>query len=59
VQLLTIDGLLSHKQREHRDYLPDLNFKKAKTEASGAEDVTLKSSGDFKIGVGKIITSVF
>ena len=38
VQLLTIEGLLSGKQRaEHPDYLPDLNFKKAKTEASGEQ----------------------
>ncbi len=35
VQLLTIDGLLSHKQRaEHPDYPPDLKFKNTKTEAS-------------------------
>jgi len=33
VQLLTIEGLLSQKQRdEHPDYEPDLNFKKAKEE---------------------------
>src|SRR5258706_8296192 len=38
VQLLTIDGLLRNKQRaEHPDYLPDLNFKKAKTEAHGKQ----------------------
>ena len=38
VQLLTIEGLLSKKQRaEHPDYEPDLNFKKAKTEASGEQ----------------------
>ena len=42
VQLLTIDGLLSHKQRaEHPDYLPDLNFKKAKTEATGEQKTLL------------------
>ncbi len=35
VQLLTIEGLLEKKQRaEHPDYLPNLNFKKAKTAAS-------------------------
>jgi len=34
VQLLTIDGLLSGTARaEHPDYEPDLNFKKAKSEA--------------------------
>ena len=33
-----IDGRLDGKQRaEHPDYLPDLNFKKAKTEASGEQ----------------------
>jgi len=38
VQLLTIEGLLSGKQRaEHPDHQPDLNFKKAKTEASAAQ----------------------
>jgi hypothetical protein len=38
VQLLTIEGLLSKKQRaEHPDYEPDLNFKKAKTEANAAQ----------------------
>ena len=38
VQLLTIDGLLSGKQRaEHPDYAPDLNFKKARTESSGQQ----------------------
>jgi hypothetical protein len=35
VQLLTIDGLLSGKQRaEHPDQQPDLNFKKAKAESN-------------------------
>ena len=34
LQLLTIEGLLSGKQRaEHPDHVPDLNFKKAKAEA--------------------------
>jgi hypothetical protein len=38
VQLLTIEGLLSKKQRaEHPDYEPDLNFKKARTEANAAQ----------------------
>jgi DNA modification methylase len=38
VQLLTIEGLLSGKQRaEHPDHQPDLNFKKAKTEAIGEQ----------------------
>lgn len=38
VQLLTIEGLLSKTHRaEHPDYEPDLNFKKAKTEASAAQ----------------------
>ena len=38
VQLLTIEGLLAGKQRaEHPDYLPDINFKKAKTEATGEQ----------------------
>lgn len=38
VQLLTIEGLLSKKQRaKHPDYEPDLNFKKAKTEANAAQ----------------------
>lgn len=33
VQLLTIEGLLTHTQRaEHPDHMPDLNFKKAKRE---------------------------
>ena len=36
VQLLTIAALLDHTARaEHPDYEPDLNFKKAKTEAHG------------------------
>jgi hypothetical protein len=34
--LLTIAGLLAKTQRaEHPDYEPDLNFKKARTEAHG------------------------
>jgi adenine specific DNA methylase Mod len=38
VQLLTIEGLLSGKQRaEHPDHQPDLNFKKAKAEAIGEQ----------------------
>ncbi|KAF0177405.1 MAG: DNA methylase N-4/N-6 [Limisphaerales bacterium] len=38
VQLLTIESLLSGKQRaEHPDYAPDLNFKKAKVEATGEQ----------------------
>ena len=38
VQMLTIEGLLSGKARpEHPDYEPDLNFKKAKTEAHGQQ----------------------
>ena len=38
VQLLTIEGLLAKTQRaEHPDYEPDLNFKKAKAEASGEQ----------------------
>jgi hypothetical protein len=38
VQLLTIEGLLSGKQRaEHLDHQPDLNFKKAKTEADAQQ----------------------
>lgn len=42
VQLLTIEGLLSGKQRaEHPDYEPDLNFKKAKAEASGEQKTLL------------------
>ena len=39
VQLLTIKDLLEGKARaEHPDYEPDLNFKKAKTEASGKQN---------------------
>jgi hypothetical protein len=38
VQLLTIADLLSGQARaEHPDYEPDLNFKKAKTEAHGKQ----------------------
>ena len=38
VQLLTIEGLLSGKQRaEHPDHQPDLNFKRAKLEAHGKQ----------------------
>ena len=38
VQLLTIEGLLSGKQRaEHPDHAPDLNFKKAKAESNTAQ----------------------
>jgi hypothetical protein len=38
VQLLTIEGLLSGTQRaEHPDHQPDLNFKKARTEAHGKQ----------------------
>ena len=38
VQLLTIGDLLEGKTRaEHPDHAPDLNFKKAKTEASGKQ----------------------
>ncbi len=38
VQLLTITGLLAGTQRAaHPDYEPDLNFKKAKAEASGGQ----------------------
>ena len=38
IQLLTIEGLLSgHQRPEHPDYEPDLNFKKAKTEAHGEQ----------------------
>lgn len=38
VQLLTIEGLLSGKQRaEHPDHQPDLNFKKAKQEANAKQ----------------------
>lgn len=42
VQLLTIHGLLSGAQRpEHPDYEPDLNFTKAKPEATGAQQALL------------------
>ena len=38
IQLLTIEGLLSGKQRaEHPDHAPDLNFKKAKAESNAAQ----------------------
>ncbi len=38
LQILTIAGLLDKTQRaEHPDYEPDLNFKKAKTEAHGEQ----------------------
>jgi hypothetical protein len=38
VQLLTIEGLLSGKQRaEHPDHAPDLNFKKARAESNAAQ----------------------
>jgi hypothetical protein len=38
LQLLTIDGLLSGKQRaQHPDYLPDMNFKKATKEANAQQ----------------------
>jgi len=38
IQILTIAGLLSKTQRaEHPDYEPDLNFKKAKSEASSEQ----------------------
>ena len=38
VQWLTIEGLLSGMQRaEHPDYEPDLNFKKASTEADATQ----------------------
>jgi hypothetical protein len=38
LQLLTIEGLLSGKQRaEHPDHQPDLNFKKAKAESNAAQ----------------------
>ncbi len=38
VQLLTIEGLLSGKQRaEHPDQQPDMNFKKAKAESNAAQ----------------------
>ena len=39
VQLLTIEALLSQKQRaEHPDYEPDLNFKKAQQEGNAAQE---------------------
>ncbi len=39
VQLLTIEGLLSGKERaEHPDYVPDVNFKKAKREPEEASE---------------------
>ena len=39
VQLLTIDGLLSKRQRaENQDYEPDLNFKKPKGEATTKQE---------------------
>jgi site-specific DNA-methyltransferase (adenine-specific) len=42
VQLLTIEGLLSGKQRaEHPDHQPDLNFKKAKAEAHGKQEILI------------------
>ena len=38
MQLLTIESLLAKTHRaEHPDYEPDLNFKKAKIEASGEQ----------------------
>ena len=38
LQLLTIESLLAGTARpEHPDYEPDLNFKKAKAEASGEQ----------------------
>ena len=48
VQLLTIDGLLSGKQRaEHPDHQPDLNFKRAKTgSVREAEGIALKIARD-------------
>ncbi len=40
VQLLTIEGLLSGTMRaEHPDYVPDLNFKKAKRESLDRQDL--------------------
>jgi site-specific DNA-methyltransferase (adenine-specific) len=40
VQLLTIEGLLNKSQRaEHPDYEPNLNFKKAKVEATAVQEV--------------------
>ncbi len=42
IQLLTIEDLLSGKARaEHPDYEPELNFKKAKTEAHGKQETLL------------------
>ncbi len=42
MQLLTIDGLLNTTLRaEHPDYEPDLNFKKAKTEALDEQRVLI------------------
>jgi len=42
VQLLNIEGLLDKTQRaEHPDYEPDLNFKKAKPEASSEQKTLL------------------
>ena len=42
MQLLTIGDLLEGKARaEHRDYEPDLNFKKAKEEAGGKQQPLL------------------
>lgn len=39
---MPVGRLLSHKQRAgNSDYLPDLNFKKAKTEASGEQKILL------------------
>ena len=38
LQILTIESLLAGTARpEHPDYEPDLNFKKAKAEASGEQ----------------------
>jgi len=42
VQLLTIEGLFSGKHRaEHPDHQPDLNFKKARTEAHGKQETLI------------------
>jgi hypothetical protein len=39
VQPPTIEGLLNHTHRTgHPDHQPDLNFKKAKTEANAARN---------------------
>ena len=39
VQLLTVDGLLSGRDRpEHPDHKPDVNFKKAKMEATSSQN---------------------